>query len=98
MLKQKSNPDQQQKRLAQVGLKRQLSVSYIGPKGQITCDDPDSYSGQERIAYQNALIRQHPETGYADGILERREEQRARFFSQQKEEEKAKPATAPALR
>ncbi|MCW8399132.1 hypothetical protein OQJ26_10045 [Legionella sp. PATHC038] len=88
MLKQKNNSGkQEEKRLTPPRLKRQLSVAYIAPNGRLTSDDPDSYQGQERLEYQDALIRQRPETGYADGIKARREKQRGRFFSQKKEEE-----------
>ncbi|KTD69411.1 MULTISPECIES: hypothetical protein [Legionella] len=92
-----AKPDTAEKparRLVEASLKRQLSVSYVGPRG-LTSDDPDSYQGQERIAYQDALISQRPRTGYADGILARREEQKARFFSQEKEKEHVEHASAP---
>ncbi|MCW8409019.1 hypothetical protein OQJ13_08555 [Legionella sp. PATHC035] len=95
MLKQKENSGKpQEKRLIPPGLKRQLSVAYIAPNGQLTSDDPDSYQGQERLQYQDALIRQRPETGYADGIIARREKQWGRFFSPKKEEEQVE-YTAP---
>ncbi|WP_237761360.1 hypothetical protein [Legionella cherrii] len=93
MLKQKDNSGKQkEKRLIPPGLKRQLSVAYIAPNGRLTSDDPDSYQGQERLDYQDALIRQRPWTGYADGIIARREKQRGRFFSQKKEEEQVEYA------
>lgn len=85
MLKQKSNSEVQHKKLMPVGFKRQISVAYTAPDGRFTADDPNSYTGEERVAYQNALLSQHPNTGYADGILEERQKKLGFFASQKKE-------------
>ncbi|WP_259331281.1 hypothetical protein [Legionella bozemanae] len=71
MLRQKNNPERLQK-LTEPRFKRQLSVFYKAPDGRLTSDDPNSYTGEERVAYQNALLNQYGWTGYADGILAER--------------------------
>ncbi|WP_454781575.1 hypothetical protein [Legionella sp. WA2022007384] len=87
----RNNLGRPHKDLSSTRLKRQLSIFYTGPDGRITSDDPDSYKGLERIAYQDALISQHPETGYADGILKKRaKEKNANFFSDAKTSESSK--------
>ena len=48
-------------------LRRQLSVTYLH-NGDITSDDPGSYTGEECRAHERSLLRQHPHTGYSDGI------------------------------
>ena len=48
-------------------LRRQLSVTYLH-NGKITSDDPGSYKGEECRAHERSLLRQHPHTGYSDGI------------------------------
>ncbi|STY31734.1 Uncharacterised protein [Legionella wadsworthii] len=86
------------KGLISPSLKRQLSVAYIAPDGRLTSDDPNSYSGKERVAYQNALIKQHPDTGYADSIIkERQEKKKSAFFQPKKEDEKDKINATPTL-
>lgn len=72
MSKAKINSEVPQKFIP-VGLKRQISVAYTSPDGRLTSDDPNSYVGDERVAYQDALLSQHPNSGYADGILEARQ-------------------------
>ncbi|WP_199744194.1 hypothetical protein [Legionella sp. km772] len=49
-------------------LRRQLSVTYTH-NGVQTSDDPDSYEGEERRSHQKSLLRDHPNTGYADAIV-----------------------------
>ncbi|MCW8470475.1 hypothetical protein OQJ19_07370 [Fluoribacter gormanii] len=79
-------------------LKRQLSIFYTGPDGRLTSDDPDAYKGEERVAYQDALISQCPWTGYADRILkERNKQKKPNFFSvtEKEEAENETPALTP---
>ena len=79
-------------------LKRQLSIFYTGPDGRLTSDDPDSYKGEERVAYQDALISQRPWTGYADGILKERSKQKPpNFFPAAKKEEAEREIPVPTL-
>lgn len=97
MLRQKSNPETRQKNLTAPSLKRQLSIFYTAPDGRLTSDDPNSYQGEERVAYQNALINQRPETGYADGIVAERAKTSG-FFAPKKNEERADiKVSAPAF-
>ena len=46
-------------------------------------DDPASYIGEERLAREDALLRDLPDTGYAAGI---RRERRGPFFQHSSEE------------
>jgi hypothetical protein len=52
-------------------LRRTLSVTYNGPNGP-TAYDPASYQGAERKAHEDALVKTHPNTSYADGIKKKR--------------------------
>ncbi|MCE0722014.1 MULTISPECIES: hypothetical protein [Legionella] len=85
MSKAKINSEVPLNKLKPVGYKRQISVAYISPEGQLTSDDPNSYEGEKRVAYQNALLSQHPNTGYAEGILEERQKKPGFFATQKKE-------------
>ena len=50
-------------------LRRQLSASYTNPlTGEQTSDDPSSYQGAERTIFEDALLQDLSNTGYADGI------------------------------
>ncbi|OEH45981.1 hypothetical protein lpari_03033 [Legionella parisiensis] len=55
MTKAKINAEMPLSKFMPVSFKRQLSVNYTAPDGRLTSDDPNSYTGEERIAYQNAL-------------------------------------------
>lgn len=46
---------------------RQLSVSYVGPDGNLTSDDPGSnvFTTEESLARHYALLLSQPGTGYA---------------------------------
>ncbi|HHT0594170.1 TPA: hypothetical protein ACTXXA_002519 [Legionella anisa] len=94
MSKEKINKEVPQKFIP-VGLKRQISVTYTSPDGRLTSDDPNSYVGVERVAYQDALLSQHPNSGYADGILEERQKKPG-FFVPKKNEGSA-DSEPPAL-
>ncbi|PWY53942.1 hypothetical protein DGG96_19620 [Legionella qingyii] len=84
----RNNIGRPHKELTLPRLKRQLSIFYTGPDGRVTSDDPNSYKGEERAAYQDALVSQYPWTGYADGILkDRNKPQKHNFFSAAKTEE-----------
>ncbi|QMT61849.1 hypothetical protein [Legionella sp. PC997] len=92
----RNNPQRPRNELPSTRLKRQLSIFYRGPDGRITSDDPDSYKGQERVAYQEAILSQHPRTGYADGILkERKQRNKTQFFSIAKKEESENEPSVP---
>ena len=59
-------------------LRRQLSASYTNPiTGELTADDPSSYQGAERTAFENALLNELPDTGYAAGIRKDRRHARS---------------------
>ncbi|MGM9454378.1 hypothetical protein ACTAZI_13710 [Legionella bozemanae] len=96
MSKAKINAEVPLNKLMPVGLKRQISVTYTAPDGRLTADDPNSYTGDERVAYQNALLSQHPNTGYADGILAERQKKPG-FFAPQKKESADSEPPAPAF-
>ena len=56
-----------------IPLTRQLSLTYTDPyTGRPTSDDPQSYEGLERRAREDAIVAEHPDTGYAKIILESR--------------------------
>ncbi|HHF7366167.1 TPA: hypothetical protein ACPSKY_001271 [Legionella bozemanae] len=95
MLRQKNNPERLQK-LTEPRFKRQLSVFYKAPDGRLTSDDPNSYTGEERVAYQNALLNQYGWTGYADGILAERKKKPGFFAPQKKEGSDERIASEPA--
>ncbi|AWN72916.1 hypothetical protein LEAN103870_04325 [Legionella anisa] len=94
MSKAKINSEVPQKFIP-VGLKRQISVAYTSPDGRLTSDDPNSYVGDERVAYQDALLSQHPNSGYADGILEARQKKPGFFAPQKKEVSADSEPSAP---
>ncbi len=98
MMKQKSNSETRQKNPTAPSIKRQLSVFYTAPDGRLTSDDPNSYQGEERVAYQNALMNQHPETGYADGIVAERAKTSGFFAPKKKEECADIKVSAPAFK
>lgn len=101
-IKNNPNPNDDDLPLLQPVLRRQLSAAYRDPfTGLPTQDDPSSYQGEEREAYEKALMRDLPHTGYAAGL--RRNSDRARascrdalsFFS--KDDDANGSAPAPLL-
>lgn len=52
---------------------RQLSAEYVDPiTGELTANDPSSYSGEEREMREDALLRDLPDTACADSIRSQR--------------------------
>ena len=61
-------------------LRRTLSVGYLDHNGQMSHDDPSSYTGIERYKRENSVLNQFPHSGYSSSIRIRRAKIIHQFF------------------
>jgi len=98
-----NNEDELELELKPLPLIRQLSASYIDPDtGMPTNNDPNAYTGEEKIKREDALMKDAPHAGYVKGIKEERAKAlilsitqlncRAAFFNYHKKPDDDAPA------